>query len=211
MYVPFSHPDLPGVLRHSVKLRTLPQDKTLRDRVKKSCWTPSPQTSSLGILGCHLVKSTGNIVNATVTTGGKEEYPRKHHWSMVRAWLTWWCRLHNSVDNDNMLFLEASLEDTIMCTFSSTNNSCRAAAFVYLKRAGKQRLWLAPSGRGSSAHRCEGHVTGGAVYGERSLLQQKFRQWNLEKMRLAMADKFVAQSNAYTCIHFSHRFTLRHQ
>jgi hypothetical protein len=30
---------LPGVLRHSVKLRTLPQDTSLRDRVEKSCWT----------------------------------------------------------------------------------------------------------------------------------------------------------------------------
>jgi hypothetical protein len=28
------HPGLPGVLRHSVKLRTLPQDTSLRDRIK---------------------------------------------------------------------------------------------------------------------------------------------------------------------------------
>jgi hypothetical protein len=32
------HPGLPGVLRRSVKLRTLPQDTSLRDRVEKSCW-----------------------------------------------------------------------------------------------------------------------------------------------------------------------------
>jgi hypothetical protein len=33
------HPGLPGELRHSVKLRTLPQDTSLRERVEKSCWT----------------------------------------------------------------------------------------------------------------------------------------------------------------------------
>jgi hypothetical protein len=33
------HPGLPGVLRHSVKLPTLPQDASLTNRVKKSYWT----------------------------------------------------------------------------------------------------------------------------------------------------------------------------
>jgi hypothetical protein len=35
----FCHPGLPGVLRHSAKLRILPQDTQLRERVEKSCWT----------------------------------------------------------------------------------------------------------------------------------------------------------------------------
>jgi hypothetical protein len=64
LFLYFRHPGLPGVLRHSVKLRTLPQDTSLRDRVEKSCWTS----------------------------------------------LAWCPRLCKSVDNDNVLFLEARLD-----------------------------------------------------------------------------------------------------
>jgi hypothetical protein len=38
------------------------------------------------------------------------------------------------------------------------------SAFVYLKRAGKQRRWLTASGRGCSSHRFDGHVSGGIGY-----------------------------------------------
>jgi hypothetical protein len=40
--------------------------------------------------------------------------------------------------HDNVLFLEASLEVT-SAHIVSTDNSCRAAGLVYLKRADKQR------------------------------------------------------------------------
>jgi hypothetical protein len=49
----------------------------------------------------------------------------------------------NSVDNDNVLFLEASLEVTSYASaraLSSTNNSCRAARLCLFKTQGKQRL-----------------------------------------------------------------------
>jgi hypothetical protein len=82
--------------------------------------------------------------------------------------------IHNSVDNDNVILLETSHASAR--ALSSTNNRCRPArlclfktrahcprqtidagllAFVYLKRAGKHRFWLAASGRGSSPHRYE--------------------------------------------------------
>jgi hypothetical protein len=88
-----TYPGLPGVLRHSVKLQTLPQDTSLRDCVEKSCWTS----------------------------------------------LAWYRRLHNSVDNDNVLFLEARLEVTSHASahgLSSTNNSYRAARVCLSKTRG---------------------------------------------------------------------------
>jgi hypothetical protein len=53
--------------------------------------------------------------------------------------LAWWRPLHNSVDNGNVLFLEAKLEATSHASaraLSSTNNSCRAARFSLFKTRG---------------------------------------------------------------------------
>jgi hypothetical protein len=56
----FFHPSLPGVLRHSVKLRTLPQDTSLRDRVEKSCWTSLAWCRRLYNISCGFLKTCQN-------------------------------------------------------------------------------------------------------------------------------------------------------
>jgi hypothetical protein len=76
-----SHPGLPGVLCHSIKLRTLPQDTSLRERVEKSCWTSLAWWrrlhNSVDLWQCVIFRS-GGLEICQVTTA---------HRQTIAAWL----------------------------------------------------------------------------------------------------------------------------
>jgi hypothetical protein len=118
------HPGLPGVLRHSVKLRTLPQDTSLRHPGYLGyCVTPSNYGLYRRIHGWDIQAYLGYCV--TPSNFGLPRIHRRE--SVVRRavgprWLDR-CRLHDSFDNDNVLFLEARLE----VTSARMTNSCLSA------------------------------------------------------------------------------------
>jgi hypothetical protein len=109
------HPGLPGVLCHSIKLRALSQDTSLRDRVETSCWTS----------------------------------------------LAWWRRLHQQWEYVIFRSEVGSHHASARARCPRQTIAAGLPAFGYLKRVGKQQFWLAASGRDSSPHRYEGHVSSG--------------------------------------------------
>jgi hypothetical protein len=65
-----------------------------------------------------------------------------------------------SVTLEARLEIRRVMDNTPALSLNEQENSW-LPAFVYLRRAGKQRLWLGASGRGSSSHRFGTDVSGG--------------------------------------------------
>jgi hypothetical protein len=85
-----------------------------------------------------------------------------------------WCRHLHNVDNDCYFRSEFTLEVTMSARAHCPRQTILLA--VYLKCAGKQRFWLAASGRGSSPHIYVGMRAMCPVVGLSTLIRQSHPQ-----------------------------------